>query len=228
MQRVLVVCGSEDKISKVGRVIEEKLPFQVFSVFDAQNIQNQIKSRIFNIAVFDFETVNKNILDIVNWMREMDCSFPILLACKKVDQSVAMHVGMLSDVHVLNAPITEKNLVGLVKKLMVVKKVPKQIYRRFDTNQMAQMEALTSGESLFMSMYNLSKGGAYCEFDSPSVLSVGDLFKFKVVIDDTNSEYTLNAKVVWTTQRGRFSGRSGCGFKFVSTQDTYKYLLSKT
>lgn len=228
MQKVLLVSGSPQKTSHVGKIIETQLPFQVFSAFDPGTIQSHVSTRVFNLAVFDFETVNENTIQIVNWLREMDCSFPILLVSKKVKPEIAGQLSMLADIHVLTEPLTDKAIVGLVRKLLIVKKVPKQLYRRFDTNQIAEMEALNSGDSMLTSMYNLSKGGAYCEFDSPTPLSVGDMLRLKVFINDTNSEYTFNAKVVWTTAKGRFTGRFGCGFKFVSSKDTYKSLLSKS
>src|SRR5690606_24744522 len=118
----------------------------------------------------------------------------------------------MPDVHLLAEPYYEKNLIGIVRKLLISKRVPKQMYRRFNTNQIAEVEELSSGASVLTSMYNLSKGGAYCEFEAADSLSVGDYIRMKVAIPDTNSEYTFNAKVVWTTPKGRFSGRFGCGF----------------
>lgn len=229
MQKLLVVgIEAEEKRSSIGRLIEEKLPFQVFSVFSLEDMQEQLKSKLFNLVVFDAPVADEKLLATVSWLREKGHNFPVLVACDKVQGDIATELTMLTEVHILRAPFHDKDVTGLVRKMMSVKRVPRQVFRRFETNQIAEMETLTSGDCMLTSMYNLSKGGAYCEFDCPNPLSIGDLFKLKVVIDDTNSEYTLNAKVVWTTQRGRFSGRFGCGFKFVSAQDTYKYLLSKT
>src|SRR5690606_34559234 len=107
------------------------------------------------------------------------------------------------------------------------RRVPKQLYPRFNTNQIAEIETLEDGGNLLTSMYNLSKGGAYCEFDSPTPVTVGDMVRVRIHLDEKNSDYAINAKVIWTTAKGRFSGRFGCGMKFVSSRDIYKTLLSK-
>jgi response regulator RpfG family c-di-GMP phosphodiesterase len=227
MQKILLVSGSTQKSSAVGRIIESQLPYQVYSAYNSPTIQSLVNARVFNLAVFDFETVDEDTLQIVNWLREMDCNFPILMVAKSISREIENQINMLSDIYVLTDPITEKSIVGLVRKLLVVKKVPKQIYRRFDTNQIAHIEGLSTGDVLMTSMYNLSKGGAYCEFESPTMVAVGDMYRFKVFINDTNSEYTFNAKIIWTTPKGRFSGRFGCGVKFVSAKDAYHELMSK-
>jgi Tfp pilus assembly protein PilZ len=110
---------------------------------------------------------------------------------------------------------------------MVARRVPRQVHPRYNTNVLAQIESMVTGNPLLTSMYNLSKGGAYCEFDSDETFTVGDLVKLKVNLEDTKSDYDLSAKVIWTVKKGRFSGRFGCGFKFVSTQDAYHSLISK-
>lgn len=209
-------------------MMESQLPVQVVGAYDLASVQGQLQTHNVNIAIIDQEITDDDAIAIVEHLKKSGTSFPVLIVTDKVQLRHNGKLNLLQDIHVLVRPVFEKNIVALTRKLLQTKKVPKQNYRRFNTNQIAQVEALTSGDSLLTSMYNLSKGGAYCEFDSQRAFGIGDLFRMKVFITDTNSEYTFNAKVVWTTPKGRFSGRFGCGFKFVSAKDMYRSQLSKT
>ena len=157
----------------------------------------------------------------------MGFGFPMVLASEKMTPEGKKFLSELAEVHTLSAPYGDRALVGLTRKLMLARRVPRQAHRRFNTNLMAQLESMSTGNPLLTSMYNLSKGGAYCEFDSRDNISVGELIKLKINLEDTKSDYDLSAKVVWTVKKGRFSGRFGCGFKFISTQDAYHSLISK-
>jgi response regulator RpfG family c-di-GMP phosphodiesterase len=230
MQKILLITDKSDADLDIRRAIEHSLPYHIMSCNDMSGAKILLESKVFNLAIIDMAEIDAHVLHFVEWLKNSSYTFPILVVANKVQaqpqvQSRLMHY---HDMHLLVKPTTEKNVLGLVRKLLVAKKVPKQLYRRFNTNQIAQMEALASGDSLLTSMYNLSKGGVYCEFDGATPVTVGDMFRMKIFLSDTNSEYTFNAKVIWTTSKGRFSGRFGCGFKFVSAKDTYRSLLSKT
>lgn len=226
MQKVLIITSGPDRYEKLRSMIEGDLRFQIHAAFDRQEIRSQLESKVFNLAIIDGEIVDSRTLDTCNILRELDFGFSIIMIGKRVEHDVFIRIYASNDLHLLIQP-TEKALAGLVRKLMSSRRVPKQLYPRFNTNQIAEIETLQDGENLLTSMYNLSKGGAYCEFDSPMPVTIGDMIRVRVQLADINSEYALNAKVVWTTAKGRFSGRFGCGFKFISTQDTYRTLLSK-
>ncbi len=227
IQKVLVISDRRESCTEVVSTIERDLPYQVTANLDPTEIEAQLESKVFHLVIIDHVDVNDATMGLVNWLKHTHYSFPILILTNKIKPSFTNRLNLISDTHTLIRPVLGKNITGLVRKLLVAKRVPKQVYRRFNTNQIAEVEALESGDSLLTSMYNLSKGGAYCEFDGGAALTVGDLIRLKVMLNDTNSEYTFNAKVIWTTQEGRFSGRFGVGFRFVSQKDTYRSLLSK-
>ncbi|MCB0350365.1 MAG: PilZ domain-containing protein [Bdellovibrionales bacterium] len=228
MQKILVISDSFDSLEKSKSALEEDLHVEVFGAFDLGGVQSQLNMRNFHIAIIDHAVTDDDAIAIVEFLKNSGMSFPVLIITDKIQLKYNGKLNMLQDIHVMVRPVSEKNVVGLTKKLLKARQVPKQNFRRFNTNQIAEVEDLASGNSLLTSMYNLSKGGAYCEFDSRnSTVAVGDLFRMKVFITDTNSEYTFSAKVVWTTPKGRFSGRYGCGFKFVNPKDVYRSQLSK-
>ncbi len=228
VQRVLVVSDRKESGHQIVDTLERDLPYQLTLNLDPAEIEAQLESKVFHLVIIDHIDVNNSTMGLVNWLKHTHYSFPIMIVSNKITPDYSNRLNLVSDTHTVVRPVHGKGIVGLVRKLLVAKRVPKQVYRRFNTNQIAEVEALQSGDSLLTSMYNLSKGGAYCEFDGGNVFSVGDLIRMKVMLNDTNREYTFNAKVIWTTPSGRFSGRFGCGFRFVSQKDTYRSLLSKS
>lgn len=227
MVKLLVGSTDVELIERVRTVLEKHLNNHIDIFMDKPSLAKQLESRIYSLGIFRATGPDKATLDLMEKVRTMGFSFPMILATEKMTPEARKFLDELSDVHLLTAPYGERALVGLTRKLMMARRVPRQAHRRFNTNLMAQMESMSSGNPLLTSMYNLSKGGAYCEFDSRENITVGDLIKLKINLEDTKSDYDLSAKVVWTVQKGRFSGRFGCGFKFISTQDAYSSLISK-
>lgn len=227
MQKILLFSEMGKGTSPVGDAIERSLNHQVFTANDMNELNNRLRDKLYHLFIYEVGEATEKTLAFIHSLRSEGFSFPMLVVASRAGYNTQEKFNLLPDVHLLMRPFHEKNLIGIVRKLLISKKVPKQMYRRFNTNQIAQLEALASGSSLLTSMYNLSKGGAYCEFEATENLSVGDYVKVKVSIPDTSSEYTFNAKVVWTTPKGRFSGRFGCGVRFVSAKDAYRALVSK-
>ncbi len=226
MQKILLISDMYDGDLDVCKMLETHLPYQVHATQGIAAARQLLESKVFNLVIIDLSEANHELLYFVDWIKNTSSNFPVLLIASKSPVATQTYTRLMHyhDMHILFKPTNEKHILGLVKKLLIAKKVPKQVFRRFNTNQIAHMEALSSGDSLLSSMYNLSKGGVYCEFDGANRVAVGDMFRMKIYLNDTNSEYTFNARVVWVTQKGRFSGRFGCGFKFVTAKDTYRNL----
>ena len=89
------------------------------------------------------------------------------------------------------------------------------------------METFVSGETLPSQIYNLSMGGAYCEFFTKTNVAVGDLVKLKVHLEDVGRQHAVNAKIVWVTRNGPCTGGQGAGMKFVKYDDVYRQLMEK-
>jgi hypothetical protein len=221
MQKILIISDDHNRSNSIRLIIENYLPYPAHIVSEVTSLKSQLERRAYSMCIVDVHSLDKRVLE---WTEEIDSyggHLSQIIVTTTIDNYIYTQMLNRADTHMLQHPADEKNILGLMRKLLVAKKVPKQQFQRFYTNQIAQIESLISGDNLLTSMYNLSKGGAYCEFDSKDSVSVGDIIRFKVAHSDGNKEYSLNAKVVWTTARGRYSGRFGCGFKFVSQSDIY-------
>jgi Tfp pilus assembly protein PilZ len=228
MLRIMIVSDTEKTSSEIRFAIERNMSHQVVQVYNRGDMKKNLETTVFNLVIIDSVLVDERVHEKINWFRSVGCVFPILVVAENMTPRYAQKLAVIEDVHALMRPYYEKNIVGLVRKLLVARRLPKQIYRRFNTNQMGHIEGLVSGDSLLISMYNLSQGGAYIEFDCAKPLSVGDLYKLSVQIENSKNQYSFNAKVVWTTPEGRFSGRFGCGLRFVTAKETHHTLLMKT
>lgn len=226
MHKILVVGRAEDGAREVREMIAQELPYHMFEATDEDQVKMELEQRVFSLVIVVKSRLTEDDLFLIDRLRNVHYSFSIMVVTDEANSTLQKLIGV-TEVHTLTRPVGNRNIVGLARKLLVAKRVPKQVFRRFNTNQIAQIESLDDGENLLTSMYNLSKGGAYCEFESNNLLAVGDVIRLKVFLNDTNREYTFNAKVVWTTAAGRFSGRFGCGFRFVTAKDTHRSLLSK-
>ncbi|MEK6554314.1 MAG: PilZ domain-containing protein [Bdellovibrionota bacterium] len=227
MQKLLFYSTSNEGLGFYLDSIERKLAVQLTVVKNENALRARLEEKVFHLFVLDVNTLNSNVITVIQEIRERGFSLPILVVCGEAKGSDIVDLHHMPLVHLVVRPFHEKALLGIVRKLLISKVVPKQVFRRFNTNQIAQIERLVSGEEVLTSMYNLSKGGAYCEFDADETLAVGDVVRMRVALNDLNSQHTFNAKVVWTTRKGKFSGRFGCGIRFVNSKDIHRMLLSK-
>lgn len=227
MQKILLTSEASEMSCDTLESIETHLPYQIYTAYDPIEVDKQLESRVFNLIiieskVFDF-TEYKTILEY----REDGLTSPILFVAEKLNIPQNYYMNESINLHFISKPYTEKNLLGIARKLLAQKTIPRQRYRRFNTNQIAQIETLSDGSNRLTSMYNLSKGGAYCEFEGGQQMSIGELVRLKIILSETNTEHSVNAKVVWTTARGRFSGRQGLGVRFLSVKDSYREMIEK-
>lgn len=227
MQKILMMTEDEHTLAQLYRILEREVRYQLTGVKGHAGVRREMNERIYHLGVLVFATLDEKDMEFIAEVKYANFTFPILVISEKMTQDQADRLNGYTDVHMIVGKMNDKNVLGLVRKMLVAKRVPKQIFKRFSTNQITELEALSSGDNVLSSMYNLSKGGAYCEFESSHDIGVGDVVRVKVSLTDANRTHVVNARVVWTTQRGRFSGRFGCGLKFVNAQDTYKALLSR-
>lgn len=229
MNHILILEGEVSKTlnTSIEALITKSLTCRAVATSNKVDFKFELQRVLFNLIILDIDIIDTSTIGLVRFARNQGVQCPILILTSELKESLHGKMNALPDVHLLVKPFHEKNIVGISEKLLKTKKVPKQLYRRFYTNQMAHLESLESGSSLLTSMYNLSRGGGYCEFEAVERVAIGEFLRVKVNLNDSDREYTLNAKVVWTVPKGRFSGRFGVGFKFVKPEDAYRSLISK-
>lgn len=223
MQKILVQSSTIAEAEAIKSVIEKRLPYDVRISTSFQETEEQLSTLPYQLFIYDSETLTPEQLNQVKEVKALGFSQPILI--------LATTVPSISDkqkITVLQKPFEPKALQGITRKLLIQRSIQQQMHRRFRTQQKAQIETFLNGEVFETQMYNLSRGGAYCEFpELPRALGIGEIVRLKVRIDECEKSYTMNARVVWTTRKGAYSGVPGIGVKFVKQSDVYRHLLEK-
>lgn len=226
MQRILIYGDSIQSVSEVRLVLEANSPFKTYAATEFSEALNLLDSQSFNLVIYETDSFRLKDYERVRDMRDHGYAYTVLVVAREVEP-IFFENRDQSKLQWIPKPPVEKDLMGLVRKLISAKKVPQQMDRRYHTDQLADFESLSGGECILSNMYNLSRGGAYCEYSGDTTVSVGDFVRVRVRLADVQKMHTINAKVVWTTRRGRFSGRNGVGLKFVKPADVHRYLMEK-
>ncbi|MCB0392538.1 MAG: PilZ domain-containing protein [Bdellovibrionales bacterium] len=230
MLRILIHGLSIESTEKIRQKLEMHLSnVHIYTSTDLEKTKDIVTEKSLKILIFESTNYTKNELNLFKDIRLWGLSFSVLFICDNVTAIDLETLRKDNKPHFLNSEYDDKTLIGVVKKLMRTHNVPQQMSARYHTNQRVYVEAIQDGSGIDSSMYNLSKGGAYCEFDplDEVKISVGDLVRLSVPLSDLSKNHALNAKVVWTTKKGRYSGRQGFGLKFINNDEVYRSLLGK-
>lgn len=229
MQKILMQGLDIDSLKDLRSQIESHLPCPILMAVNGREVHDLLSKNNFHLFIYNISHFSSEQCETIKIYRQLGLSAPALIAADSVQTPIFYDLREQYKLHWLPMPYPGNELVSLVKKLISARKLPQQMYRRFHTNQPAAIEPLmtTGSQAIQSSMYNLSKGGAYCEHGGPAQLGIGDLVRMRIALSDMHRDHTLNAKVVWTTKKGRFSGRTGLGLKFVTPADVHRYLMEK-
>lgn len=224
----LILCGdSKAELARLQKFLESRLPYEVMLSFSPQHTKNLIASRAVHLLLYDKVTFSGEDYQFTKDLRSMGFMYPILALTETVSFQGLQELSEQNKIHFLIKPYEARSLKGLVRKLMTLRYISHQQYRRFPTNQPATVEAFISGNSQTSQMFNLSQGGAYFEFKKRPDLTAGDLVRLKVRLDELAREYAVNARVVWVTHKGSYAGGPGVGVQFVKGSEVYRHLIDK-
>lgn len=228
MKKVLICGQSQMNRLRIRGALEANSPFQFEEVPSLDEVSEVLADKNKNLLLLDITTLTANECEGLNQLRAMGFSSPILILAEDISVSGLRLTLIKMGVQVLYKPFEDKELVGITRKLVRTKRIlPQQKHKRYRTNQLAEIETLQTGEKITTDMYNLSMGGAYCEMEAPPQYTLGDLIRLKIPEGNDDYRHIINAKIVWSTKRGRFTGRHGVGIQFVRIDDVYRDLISK-
>ncbi len=226
MQKILLQCHTSDEADRMRLTLEKRLPYPVHVSLDPKSTFSIIQNKTIHLLAYETQEFGKKEWVFTKELKKAGFNAPTLIVA---DVTHFDHFFEKDDhkLFFLRKPFDEQALVGVTRKLMVSRSLTQQRHKRFNTQQSALLETFMSGESLPSQIYNLSVGGAYCEFFGKSNVAVGDLVKLKVQLDDVGRYHVINAKIVWITRNGSRTGGPGAGMKFVKYDDIYRQLMEK-
>ncbi len=224
--RLLVIGRRGGETSAVREKLARNKLYRVEAADVATDAIQKMKDPSLNLVILNLESFTRDKTRLTNEMREAGHSFPVLVLAKVISPDSYRIIESLEKTILLEKPFEEKDLYGLVDKLVQGRRVAQRIHRRFFTNQTAAIHNMKDEHHLRAQVYNLSRGGAYFEMDQHDI-NRGDMVRVNVNLSEVSRNYSVNARVVWATQQGPESGRPGVGVEFLKAGDVYRNLLSR-
>ncbi len=228
MYQMLIHSDSIEEGTALRDRLVSLLPVEITQCQDLEDIQTYMVKKPLQLILFQEQRLIREHLQCIKTIRQLGYGNGILLSTQEIE--VSEDIQSLVQRHRLNFihhPAKDKNLVGLVKKLLIMRSLPQQRYKRYLTREKAQLETYLSGKAWSTNLYNLSEGGAYCEFESKPQLETGDLVRLKIHLDNVEKQHSINAKVVWTAKKGHINGAPAVGMMFVKSSEIYQHLMEK-
>lgn len=192
----------------------------------AEHAVKLIQHESYDLVIFNLEKFTPDKLVIAKNLREMGHRFPVMAVASIVDINTLLSLDSLPGTVLLEKPFADKDLVGIAQKLIRGDKVNQRIYRRFATNQIANLEVLPTGASYPTHIFNLSKGGAFLEAPDDIQFRQGDIVKLDIRLRQINRKHGVHAKVVWTHGKASWNKGQSVGVEFLSTENIYQHMLS--
>lgn len=225
MPKVLLRCLSAEDAKLIQNYLETDLHYQITLARSAKEVLSHLRNRTFQLLVLQTGNLAKEDIGYASQIRGLNYVYPILMITDSVGNLSVSDIHDKLNVTFLERPFEFKKLKGLVRKLMVKRTIPQQVFRRYRTNVMATLETFIGGEQYHSHMFNLSRGGAYFEMSNKPGVAVGDLLRLSVNLLDMERSHQVHARVVWTTHKGHAAGGYGLGIKFMKGADIYRNLM---
>ncbi len=227
MLKVVLHSKSVEFSSQIKTQLEKSLPYEVLISFTARDTEDLLSSRSIHALIYDVDQFSLDDIQFLRELRGVGFSVPMLILSQPEQLEPFREQIEKHKMHLLEKPFTENGLCGITRKIVVQRSLHQQQFRRFDTVQEAEIEDLSLGTTFTSKMFNLSKGGAYFEFkEKPAGMGIGDLVRLQLDMKNGRT-YSLNARVIWVTRKGMYSGGPGVGMKFVKSSDIYRQLMEK-
>jgi Tfp pilus assembly protein PilZ len=228
VQKILIHGESTNEIMSISSVLEANMSSALIASNRIERSIELVSQDNFNLLVFECGKFDSLRAQAVQQFRASGYNQNILLVTEEVDHLETFIKNQTKNrIHLLMKPVSEKDLFGLSKKLIHSRKIPQQVFKRFRTDQSIKVEPLLKGDAFVSKMFNLSKGGAYFEFNGEIPLGTGDLLRLHIPLMDVSKSHVLNGRVVWTTRAGKYTGQGGIGVRFLNAKDTHRHLLEK-
>ncbi len=187
------------------------------------------------LAISTHEKMAAVILNVPEWtanetatlssLRYSGYSGPVLVIARAVTTLGKPNVRAQEGVVFLEKPFDSKDLVGIMQKMLHARVVAQRIHRRFNTDEVAEVSPEGKDASYASRLTNMSKGGAYLEFNNAAPLRTGDRVRMKVDLKEVNRVYSVPARVVWTGRVGVPGLPFTVGVEFVGIPNVTKSII---
>ncbi|MCB0415426.1 MAG: PilZ domain-containing protein [Bdellovibrionales bacterium] len=225
MSKVLYQAKPKGNGEEIKSYLESHLVTTQLS-FDKRSSLSFLRYEPPQIFVMEVPKVESNVSYFIDEVRAANFDRPIVLLGGKITTQRNKLNCDSKLIHFMDLPLNKDLLLSLLRKLLMNPSCTPQRHPRFVTELELDIEAMQTGEVYTSKMVNLSKGGAFCEFQENPKFQAGELIKLNIPSDGNISERTLNGKVVWIQKKSLMNPTPGLGVRFVGVDELYQSLLS--
>lgn len=226
MQTFLVEADHEGDAKNIREILENRFPYNVDVSFSIRETGLLLRSRPVRMMVVSTRLWTEEFVPRFLELRKLHPQLSIVLILDKLTL-MNSDLAQKNRIYVLPRSMDEKSLSGVIRKMLLLRQVPQQKTERYKTETSSIVEFPLTGDELGSTLFNLSKTGAYMEFTEKPPVSVGDVVRVRVQLDQLNKDHHIPAKVVWFSRRGQTRGGFGVGLQFVPQEDYYRHMLAR-
>lgn len=180
---------------------------------------------VVSLAIMNCTEWTRKEIQAIRELREGEFNGYILVLAKIDPLEAKRELRHLSqNVVFLEKPFETRELHGIIRKMLLSFTVPQQVHRRYPTMQNAEVEISGKSERFSSCVRNLSKGGAYLEFNNATPARVGDQVRVTMALTQVNRTYSVPAKVVWAN-RSMEGQTTAVGVEFMGPPEVRKVIL---
>lgn len=194
-----------------------------FVSFHTQGLLSSIDDSV-DLVFLNFQDWSRTELSYLLSLREAGYMGPVIVLAKAKNGEPMKTLSTMEGVTLVEKPFETRDLIGITKKTLSRAVVTQRIYRRYETDEDAEVEFFGANDRFKSKVRNLSKGGAYLELFDDAAIKVGDILKLRLELHQVKRTYTLPAKVVWTG-RSRTQSSQAVGVEFIGRADVKKTVL---
>jgi DNA-binding response OmpR family regulator len=225
--QILLIGRRNEEIVGIKGMLARNTGYEVELVSVAQKAVQRLTQRDIDLCVFNFDLFTKEKIKLATELRGLGYNFPVLVLSRIIATDAFDAIGDMKSTILLEKPFEQKDLIGISEKMIRKADISQRIQRRFYTNQEASVSAFGGADKVDAKVFNLSRGGAYLEHKGNQNMAKGELVQVNIQLNEIYREYNVNARVVWSSQKGIWGTGKALGVEFVKTQDIYRDLLNK-
>ncbi|MEQ1876768.1 MAG: PilZ domain-containing protein [Bdellovibrionia bacterium] len=226
MYRILLISRFTQEGLSLKTTLELNTEYSVEWVRTPQQATQALAKQLPDMAIINVDHFNQQKQLMALQMRQMGFNFPILYLCNSGARLFAKLSRRLGNTALLEKPANIHEMNGVIDKLRKGKKISPRAYRRYHTDQVADVEYWNTGRKINGQILNLSLGGAQLKIKDSSI-RVGDVLKLNVELTEMAKHHEVNAKVVWSGNYDPLTQTNQVGVQFVKTVEIYKNLLNR-
>lgn len=225
MQKLLLEFKSLEDARMVKKQFEKELPYEVLASLSPRETEHILQNKAIHLLIQQSPDFKEEHAERIHTIRKIGYNYPILYILDQMNPLAERCFAEEPKLFYLEKPFELKTIQGLTKKLMTARTADRQINRRYRTNQKAAIETFITGEQFETKMFNLSKGGAYFEMPRRPNMSIGELLRMKIQLEQMEKEHQVHGRIVWPTPKGHSGGGYGIGVEFIKSEEIYRHLL---